>query len=65
MSWGASGPEPGDNQALKPCLLRRNHSREQYGVAASCLEDLRSKGRHGPGAEARPWGAGQRGAGAA
>lgn len=43
MSWGASGPEPGDNQALKPCLLRRNHSREQYGVAASCLEDLRSK----------------------
>ncbi|ELK28014.1 PREDICTED: DNA fragmentation factor subunit alpha [Myotis davidii] len=43
VSWGASGPEPGDNQALKPCLLRRNHSREQYGVAASCLEDLRSK----------------------
>ncbi|KAK1340513.1 hypothetical protein QTO34_019083 [Cnephaeus nilssonii] len=42
-SWGAGGPEPGDNQALKPCLLRRNHSREQYGVAASCLEDLRSK----------------------
>lgn len=49
VSWGASGPEPGDNQALKPCLLRRNHSREQYGVAASCLEDLKSKGRHGPG----------------
>nr|KAF6377707.1 DNA fragmentation factor subunit alpha [Myotis myotis] len=43
VSWGASGAEPGDNQALKPCLLRRNHSREQYGVAASCLEDLRSK----------------------
>ncbi|CAK6440585.1 unnamed protein product [Pipistrellus nathusii] len=42
-SWGAGGPEPGDNLALKPCLLRRNHSREQYGVAASCLEDLRSK----------------------
>lgn len=60
-SWGAGGPEPGDNQALKPCLLRRNHSREQYGVAASCLEDLRSKGRHGPGTEARPWGAGAEG----
>ncbi|XP_035979375.1 DNA fragmentation factor subunit alpha isoform X2 [Halichoerus grypus] len=29
--------------ALKPCLLRRNHSREQHGVAASCLEELRSK----------------------
>ncbi|KAF0880700.1 DNA fragmentation factor subunit alpha [Crocuta crocuta] len=30
-------------RALKPCLLRRNHSREQHGVAASCLEELRSK----------------------
>ncbi|XP_037021607.2 DNA fragmentation factor subunit alpha [Artibeus jamaicensis] len=36
-------PEPGENQTLKPCLLRRNHSREQHGVAASCLDDLKSK----------------------
>lgn len=34
-------------RALKPCLLRRNHSREQHGVAASCLEELRSKGWRG------------------
>nr|KAF6443463.1 DNA fragmentation factor subunit alpha [Molossus molossus] len=40
---GASAAEPSENQALKRCLLRRNHSREQHGVAASCLEDLRSK----------------------
>lgn len=53
---GASAAESSENQALKPCLLRRNHSREQHGVAASCLEDLRSKGRHGT--RARPWGAG-------
>lgn len=33
----------GEMRALKPCVLRRNHSREQYGVAASCLEELRSK----------------------
>ncbi|XP_046517762.1 DNA fragmentation factor subunit alpha isoform X3 [Equus quagga] len=39
----ASGSEPGEIRALKPCLLRRNHSREQHGVAASCLEELRSK----------------------
>ncbi|XP_057552068.1 DNA fragmentation factor subunit alpha isoform X4 [Hippopotamus amphibius kiboko] len=40
----ASGvPEPGEIRALKQCLLRRNHSREQHGVAASCLEELRSK----------------------
>ncbi|XP_027436303.1 DNA fragmentation factor subunit alpha [Zalophus californianus] len=32
-----------ETRALKPCLLRRNHSREQHGVAASCLEELRSK----------------------
>ncbi|XP_045754679.1 DNA fragmentation factor subunit alpha [Mirounga angustirostris] len=32
-----------ETEALKPCLLRRNHSREQHGVAASCLEQLRSK----------------------
>ncbi|KAM5270466.1 DNA fragmentation factor subunit alpha isoform 2-T2 [Hipposideros larvatus] len=40
---GARAPEPGENQALKPCLLRRNRSLEQHGVAASCLEDLKSK----------------------
>lgn len=33
----------GELRPLKPCLLRRNHSREQYGVAASCLEELRGK----------------------
>lgn len=43
VSLGAGAAEPSENQALKPCLLRRNHSREQHGVAASCLEDLRSK----------------------
>ncbi|XP_045884147.1 DNA fragmentation factor subunit alpha [Meles meles] len=32
-----------ETRALKPCLLRRNHSREQHGVAASCLEELRNK----------------------
>ncbi|XP_036901152.1 DNA fragmentation factor subunit alpha [Sturnira hondurensis] len=42
-AWDAGAPEPGTNQTLKPCLLRRNHSREQHGVAASCLEDLKSK----------------------
>lgn len=56
VTGGAGAPESGENQGLKPCLLRRNHSCEQYGVAASCLEDLRSKGWHGTGA--RPWGAG-------
>nr|1IBX_B Chain B, CHIMERA OF IGG BINDING PROTEIN G AND DNA FRAGMENTATION FACTOR 45 [synthetic construct] len=35
--------ESGEIRTLKPCLLRRNYSREQHGVAASCLEDLRSK----------------------
>ncbi|XP_014636538.1 PREDICTED: DNA fragmentation factor subunit alpha-like [Ceratotherium simum simum] len=35
--------EPGETRPLKPCLLRRNHSREQHGVAASSLEELRSK----------------------
>uniref|UniRef100_A0A8C3VWF4 DNA fragmentation factor subunit alpha n=1 Tax=Catagonus wagneri TaxID=51154 RepID=A0A8C3VWF4_9CETA len=35
--------EPGEIRALKQCLLRRNHSREQYGVAACCLEELRNK----------------------
>ncbi|XP_058992909.1 DNA fragmentation factor subunit alpha [Mustela lutreola] len=32
-----------ETRVLKPCLLRRNHSREQHGVAASCLEELRRK----------------------
>lgn len=41
-----------ETRALKPCLLRRNHSREQHGVAASCLEELRSKGGRGARAEA-------------
>ncbi|XP_019367296.1 PREDICTED: DNA fragmentation factor subunit alpha [Gavialis gangeticus] len=27
----------------KQCLIRRNHEREQYGVAVSCLRELRSK----------------------
>lgn len=50
-----------ETRALKPCLLRRNHSREQHGVAASCLEELRSKG--GPGARAEVVGAGAGAAG--
>ncbi|XP_040843830.1 DNA fragmentation factor subunit alpha [Ochotona curzoniae] len=41
---GVADPEGhGELRPLKPCLLRRNHSLEQYGVAASCLEELRSK----------------------
>ncbi|XP_022454308.1 DNA fragmentation factor subunit alpha isoform X1 [Delphinapterus leucas] len=40
---GPSVPEPSEIRALKQCLLCRNHSREQHGVAASCLEELRSK----------------------
>lgn len=36
-------PEAGDLRTLKPCLLLRNHSREQHGVAASCLEELKNK----------------------
>ncbi|KAL2773385.1 DNA fragmentation factor subunit alpha isoform 1 [Daubentonia madagascariensis] len=43
VTEGAGVPEPGEIRKLKPCLLRRNHSREQHGVAASCLEELRSK----------------------
>nr|AAF61425.1 caspase-activated deoxyribonuclease inhibitor short form [Rattus norvegicus] len=43
LSRGASAPDPDDVGPLKPCLLRRNHSREQHGVAASSLEELRSK----------------------
>uniref|UniRef100_A0A2R9BJL4 DNA fragmentation factor subunit alpha n=1 Tax=Pan paniscus TaxID=9597 RepID=A0A2R9BJL4_PANPA len=39
----AGVPESGESRTLKPCLLRRNYSREQHGVAASCLEDLRRK----------------------
>nr|XP_006975287.1 DNA fragmentation factor subunit alpha [Peromyscus maniculatus bairdii] len=44
LSRGASAPDPDDDvRPLKPCLLRRNHSRDQHGVAASSLEELRSK----------------------
>ncbi|KAL6081993.1 hypothetical protein STEG23_002247 [Scotinomys teguina] len=43
LSQGASAPDPDDVRPLKPCLLRRNHSRDQHGVAASSLEELRSK----------------------
>ncbi|KAM6219889.1 DNA fragmentation factor subunit alpha [Rhynchocyon petersi] len=43
VTEGAEAPESGDMLALKPCLLRRNHNLEQHGVAASCLEELRSK----------------------
>ncbi|XP_055966965.1 DNA fragmentation factor subunit alpha [Sorex fumeus] len=39
----AGTPEAGELRPLKPCLLLRNHSREQHGVAASCLEELKSK----------------------
>lgn len=41
VTGGAPGPD--DIRPLKACLLRRNQSREQHGVAASCLEELRSK----------------------
>lgn len=46
LSRGTStpDPDPDDVLPLKPCLLRRNHSRDQHGVAASCLEELRRKG---------------------
>ncbi|KAM9244007.1 DNA fragmentation factor subunit alpha isoform 2-T2 [Dugong dugon] len=43
VTEGAGAPKPGEMRALKPCLLRRNHSRELHGVAVSCLEELRSK----------------------
>ncbi|KAI5946769.1 DNA fragmentation factor subunit alpha [Manis javanica] len=43
MAGSARAPEPSEIRALKPCLLRRNDSREQHGVAAACLEELRSK----------------------
>ncbi|XP_008063137.1 DNA fragmentation factor subunit alpha [Carlito syrichta] len=43
VNSGGEAQESGEIRALKPCLLRRNHSREQHGVAASCLEELRSK----------------------
>ena len=58
VASGPAAPEPGEIRALKQCLLRRNKSREQHGVAASCLKELRNKGRHGTGA--RAWGAGAR-----
>ncbi|KAM9110671.1 DNA fragmentation factor subunit alpha isoform 1-T1 [Megaptera novaeangliae] len=43
VAGGPSVPEPSEIRALKQCLLCRNHGREQHGVAASCLEELRSK----------------------
>ncbi|XP_057607333.1 DNA fragmentation factor subunit alpha-like [Chionomys nivalis] len=47
LSRGATDPDPdpdpADIRPLKPCLLRRQHNRDQYGVAASCLEELRRK----------------------
>ncbi|XP_037684477.1 DNA fragmentation factor subunit alpha [Choloepus didactylus] len=43
VSGDTRATEPGEIRALKPCLLRGNHSREQHGVAASCLEELRNK----------------------
>ncbi|XP_037355294.1 DNA fragmentation factor subunit alpha [Talpa occidentalis] len=43
MAGDAGDPEPDEIRDLKPCLLLRNHSREQYGVAASSLEELRNK----------------------
>ncbi|KAM9706909.1 DNA fragmentation factor subunit alpha [Dama dama] len=43
VASGVAAPEPGEIRALKQCLLRRNKSREQHGVAASCLEELRDK----------------------
>ncbi|XP_016049178.1 DNA fragmentation factor subunit alpha [Erinaceus europaeus] len=38
-------PQPGERRPGKPCVLLRNHRREQHGVAASCLEELRTKAR--------------------
>ncbi|KAM6173024.1 DNA fragmentation factor subunit alpha [Erethizon dorsatum] len=40
---GSGAVEPGEIRSLKACLLRRNHTREQHGVAASSLEELRNK----------------------
>ncbi|CAD7678278.1 unnamed protein product [Nyctereutes procyonoides] len=37
------GAAEAETRTLKPCVLRRNHSREQHGVAASSLEELRRK----------------------
>ena len=42
MASGPAAPEPGEIWALKPCLVRSN-SREQHGMTASRLEELRSK----------------------
>ena len=42
VASGPAAPEPGEIWALKQCLLRRN-SREQHGMTASCLEELRNK----------------------
>lgn len=55
----AAGPRDGGGEggaavpSRKQCLIRRNHEREQHGVAVSCLRELRSKGalRAGLGAK--------------
>uniref|UniRef100_A0A7M4FTC6 DNA fragmentation factor subunit alpha n=1 Tax=Crocodylus porosus TaxID=8502 RepID=A0A7M4FTC6_CROPO len=45
----AAGPRDGGGEggaalaSRKQCLIRRNHEREQHGVAVSCLRELRSK----------------------
>ncbi|XP_010626406.1 DNA fragmentation factor subunit alpha isoform X2 [Fukomys damarensis] len=43
VTGDAGAADPGEIRPLKPCLVRRNHSREQHGVAASSLEELRNK----------------------
>ncbi|KAG8505572.1 DNA fragmentation factor subunit alpha, partial [Galemys pyrenaicus] len=43
MAGDAGDPVPDEIRTLKPCLLLRNDRREQHGVAASCLEELRNK----------------------
>ncbi|EHB16639.1 DNA fragmentation factor subunit alpha [Heterocephalus glaber] len=43
VTGGAGVADPGEIRPLKPCLVRRNHSREQHGVAASSVEELRNK----------------------
>ncbi|KAF4019776.1 hypothetical protein G4228_011564 [Cervus hanglu yarkandensis] len=42
VASGPAAPEPGEIWALKQCLLRHN-SREQPGMTASHLEELRNK----------------------
>ncbi|XP_072464931.1 DNA fragmentation factor subunit alpha [Notamacropus eugenii] len=44
MEFSEETPDAGETPGtLKPCLLRRNQSREHHGAAASSLEELRSK----------------------